>query len=1077
MGRLKKDKATWAAVLSGIFLACIILTSVREVSLTIYFEQYPEQTMTQFFYDIGNGYSEKYTSLETASEKTQITIPDAYLESMAGFRVDLTNQEGVIRVAKMALRKNGLAVANFLPEDIAGEIDQAVQSNYCIQDGVLVINNETSDGQLYFADGFVEQIKTARALQWIELLLAVLCISIFGVLVYYREKMFLAVSNISIQKKRVLAVFVFVSGTLWCYRMYVFGERVFVFSDIGDDSLSQTYPNLYRCAALIERGMQFLGFDFVSGYGAGRTINAMNIFDWMVFFGSDNLPYLMGIGQILKVVLAFLLFYYFLRLLNRREISCLIGAASYALCGHMMMRQYWKSYSNEVVLSALLLLSLELSIVKRKHAMLAAAIFLYSITLGDYNSVLVFALVVGYTIFRYFELKNFYFREFMKTISVSIFAYIVAMIGSFAFVFPSFLKSLASERARNGISMFDIQDLFQFQNFEVIITAFLRTISETLEGKNELYYAVKNMNILEGPTFYCGLVMLLFIPLAFYKLDKKRKIMAGVVTILFIAYLSLPAFRFMANGFGGVTFKLSSFWAVILMLYYGTMGIDIWLSRKGKISYVPIVSLAVILVLLGGIGFGQNQIKIDSGQLWIFLIISVFCICIVMFRKKMDTAYVGYLLAAVTFIDLFANAHVFCNSAIAVTQNRLGQVYSDRNIDYIKEQDDSVFYRIENKNNRTHYCKGLVQDYYGLVDYSGGTNMNDYLHRFLKSMNVAGMLPETDHYMTGLSNANELYDLLCVKYVLTGEEEIDNHYGLKLIAETDDAKIYENTNMLSLGYCYTSYIEENEMEKLDILDRRSALLDSVVLEPDHASQYKNLFQEKGYTDYKMNLKGSEVAYQYHEKERKVSFDEIQENKVIILTFDMKSQENIFGTLRYGNDEQCLGSVNIGSLGTNSTQSFIFTGNKLSYFICDVGDMENIKIKIYDRDVYYQKSDAYVKDRKEHAFQCSSFSSNDIAGTVETNTDAVLSFAIPYDTGWNILVDGKKADLLRVNYGFIGAYVGPGKHDIVLQYRIPYFRITMAVSAVGVAAIIFWFIYWTKQSKKTVEDSLPVTAGQ
>lgn len=890
------------------------------------------------------------------------------------------------------------------------------------------------------------------------------------VLFYFREKIYAGIGALSQRKRFLLILFVFTLGVFWCYKDYIFGNRVFVFGGIAGDSIAQTYPNLYRLAYLVENGESLFGFDFTSGYGAYRGIDAVSILDWVILFGTKNLTYLMGINQILKIILAFVLFYIYLKLVNRKEIACYIGAASYALCGHMIMRQFWKSYSNEVVVSAVLLIALELSINKKKYALLPIALVLYFTSTDAYHSVLAFGLVVGYTIFRYIEQYGLDIRGMLKTALCNICAYILAAFGAFLYLFHPLINSLGSDRAKNGMSAFNIKELFRLQNINDIRMGIIRVVSAGLEGKKVLFHGVAEPyynNILDGAIFYCGIITLLFIPFAIYKLKGVHKILAFTIVAIAIAYIIFPNLRFVANGFGGYTYKLSSFWVVILMLYYGTLGIDLWMEDGSEKQYHLVYCCSIVVVIVSLLIVSYEKEKIDFNYAMLSMLIgTIFILDIVMVsRDKIRLRNVTYILILLSYVELFSNAYIFARSDIAQTQDGVDRCYMDSSIDYIKEIDKSDFFRIEHKDNKSQINVGLVLDYCGFIDYSGGTSMNDNLHNFLDSMNIARIQPLINHYMTGLSNANELYDILSAKYIVTSEKAIDNNYGLRLLCEKDGKKIYENCNVLPIGFCYNTFIEDGDLKKLEIQERRLALLDSCVLSADVATRIEDL--NKGDSQaYKKNVGGEELVYEYDTELHKISFAEVPSDKVIELTFNLEAGWNSFGLLQYGNLEEKLGSVPIGSKEASSRQSFVFTGNNISYFQCE-NEMNDIQIVVYDRNVYYKMADQYLQERKNSQFNCTNFSSNHISGTVNNGENSILYFSIPYDKGWNVYIDGEKAELLKVNYGFIGAYMKAGEHDIVLKYQIPYMTISIIISIIGIVAIVVWCIYWKKEKKNSL----------
>lgn len=1067
-----REKKTLLVIEIGIIISVIILLfGAKEENIVIYYDQYPDNMMTQIFFDIGTGYSEEFSIICSAQNEAKLIIPKEYIPSLKNIRIDFSDKEGLFSIKRIKICKNGLTISSFSAKEIIELFDSTDAIEYNIDHNRLIINNLSIDGKCYFDDTFVRKIKNIyNSIQWKELMVAIFFVSVISLFFHFRDNIYIWVSALSQKRRFAFVLCLFILSVLWLYREYILGDIVFVFGGIAGDSVTQTYPNLYRLAYLIENRKTLFGFDFARGYGAARGIHAINFFDWMILFGTKYLAYLMGINQILKVILSFVLFYIYLRLLERKEAVCYIGAASYALCGHMIMRQFWKSYSSEVVLSALLLVALEYSVSKKKHMLLPVAVLLYCITMGEYNSVFAFGLVIGYTLFRYLDLYDFDFRELIKIISRNIAAYLIAILAGFIYLFQPLLISLNSERAKRGVSSFDFRELVHPQNINDIKIGVIRTVSEALEGREEMFRLIVHDNILEGATFYCGILIIVFIPFAIHNLKGKRKALAWTVIILAAGYIVFPNLRHVANGFGEYTYKLSSFWITILFLYYGTMGMQYWIEEERELPHFFMYGFQMFIVILSLLLVSQEKeyISFNYQQLAITIGIILLLNIAMIFRDKMSSYSIVYMLIVLACLDLFSNAYVFADSGIALTKEQIEKRYKDSSIDYIKGIENDKFYRIEHKDNRSQENFGLVLDYNGFVDYSGGASMNDDLHRFLEAMKIARIQPSSNHYMTGLNNANELYSILSAKYIITSEPAIDNDYGLKLLTEVDGKKIYENSNALSIGSCYYSYLTEEDMNQLEIKERRAALLSSCVLDAYDGEKVANIPISE-WQKYKMNLEGEEYAYEYDAASHKIVFGEIPADKVVQLTFEMGARTNNLGTLSYGSAEENLGSVLVECKGEHSSQSFVFTGNNLSWFQCSY-DIENIKLTVYNRKAYYEKVDQYLQDRKNSEFICTSFSSNHIVGTVNNDKSAVLFFSIPYNKGWNIYIDGEKAELLKVNYGFIGAYLEAGNHDIVLRYQIPYFKISLVISLIGVALIIVWCIYWNKKGKQ-IENSI------
>jgi uncharacterized membrane protein YfhO len=98
---------------------------------------------------------------------------------------------------------------------------------------------------------------------------------------------------------------------------------------------------------------------------------------------------------------------------------------------------------------------------------------------------------------------------------------------------------------------------------------------------------------------------------------------------------------------------------------------------------------------------------------------------------------------------------------------------------------------------------------------------------------------------------------------------------------------------------------------------------------------------------------------------------------------------------------------------------------------------------------------YFKDvdaRKKDTLTVSLFSQKRITGTIDLKTPKMLFFSIPFDRGWNALIDNKQVKPSLCNIGFMGFMLDPGRHTVDLYYRPPYFIASLWVT------ILFFLLY-------------------
>lgn len=88
-------------------------------------------------------------------------------------------------------------------------------------------------------------------------------------------------------------------------------------------------------------------------------------------------------------------------------------------------------------------------------------------------------------------------------------------------------------------------------------------------------------------------------------------------------------------------------------------------------------------------------------------------------------------------------------------------------------------------------------------------------------------------------------------------------------------------------------------------------------------------------------------------------------------------------------------------------------------------------------------------------------------TTNLATDGYVMTTIPYDTGFNVYVDGVKVEPEIVNNYFLGFQVPAGSHEIVITYIMPGFVIGIISTVIGcmMLSLILYLEYFKKRRKK------------
>jgi hypothetical protein len=82
-----------------------------------------------------------------------------------------------------------------------------------------------------------------------------------------------------------------------------------------------------------------------------------------------------------------------------------------------------------------------------------------------------------------------------------------------------------------------------------------------------------------------------------------------------------------------------------------------------------------------------------------------------------------------------------------------------------------------------------------------------------------------------------------------------------------------------------------------------------------------------------------------------------------------------------------------------------------------------------------------------------FAMNRAGALVRSTQPVILSYSQTAASGWRLAIDGKRAESLRVNGLFLGAFVPAGEHRVTWSYRTPYLAAGATISILSLLATV------------------------
>jgi uncharacterized membrane protein YfhO len=149
------------------------------------------------------------------------------------------------------------------------------------------------------------------------------------------------------------------------------------------------------------------------------------------------------------------------------------------------------------------------------------------------------------------------------------------------------------------------------------------------------------------------------------------------------------------------------------------------------------------------------------------------------------------------------------------------------------------------------------------------------------------------------------------------------------------------------------------------------------------------------------------------------------------------------------------------------QAFVIDENQKEKF----RDFPLLNLSDTTNGLSFEEFGRYISALKKDTLAITTHSQNIIKGKITFQKKKLLFFSIPYDKGWHAKVDGKDAELMLVNIGFMGLVLDKGQHEIVIEFQPPYVKESIYVSATGLLIfVVLILVSWRKKRFKSTSSS-------
>lgn len=586
-------------------------------------------------------------------------------------------------------------------------------------------------------------------------------------------------------------------------------------------------------------------------------------------------------------------------------------------------------------------------------------------------------------------------------------------------------------------SYFDLLDL---------ITSHFALLETTIRSSGD--------NVL--PNIYTGILTFILLPLFLVnnKIKLKEKATYVVLIIFFVFCFNNNCAEYIWHAFhfpNDLPYRYSYMYSFIIAV----MGYKTILNFKGiKVKDIAYTGLAIISFVIICQKFLTN--KMTNSTIYATIIfVALWCGFLFLLKNKnAQKKTVSFVL--VTFIL----CETIISSIVGLPLNQDNKNYKEN----YKTYTDAINY-IDNKDSgfyRTELCylnTRMDPAYYGYNGISVFSSMAyESYSQLQSSLGMQGNKVNSYTYNTQTPVYNMMFN---IKYLIQTDVSLAPSSNLyKKIHTTSDKKsnVYESKYNLPIAYCVNSKIDDWVTDEGNPFEIQS---DFVKL----ATGYSNVFKPVKYNSTDFDA---------------VSGDDVTENGTYWL--EKSDSSSNYGTETVslsptidGNLYLYVKSSDLKTITVNSEKVSDITQSMEDAYILDLGyhnkgdevlvslDASKMESESTSFDFYcYTADDTVVKNMYNslagNSLNVESYSDTTIKGTVKAKENCYLYSSIPYDDGWSVYVDGKKAETFEIGGTLLAIELTPGQHKIEYKYFPVGFLYGIIISAVTVFGLCVFYIY-------------------
>lgn len=565
-------------------------------------------------------------------------------------------------------------------------------------------------------------------------------------------------------------------------------------------------------------------------------------FFWLTLpFPSEAVPYLMAPLLILKIGLAAVAAYTYLKRYVKNKEFAVIGALLYALSGYSIYNIFFNHFHEAMIVFPFLLAAIDEYMETKRRGILAITVFAacfinYYFFVGQVIFVIIYWFVRMFTYSYKIKLKEFL---------VMAFEIVLGFAGTAVLLIPSILVVSSNNRVDNSLmgwstlvynspqrymdilkSFFFPQDIPAYPNFTPDSNAKWASLSAWL------------------PLFGCTGVI------AFLQYQKRTHWLKKLIPIL-IMIAFVPIFNSVFQMFNAQYYARWFYMLTLVMVLATVMALENsktnWkraLTWSGAIT----AGIAFLIGFMPNGGEDENESTIGlmrfSDRFWIYAAISLIGLSLLagllILLKKDKKKFLNLTTIAVAVIVLGYSTY-----ALALGKS-YGYSSTDYMIPYVINKEDNI---------DLPDVKNVRSDFYSSMDNSAmfwqipsiqafHSVVPESIMEFYPSIGVkrdVGSRPETDVYgLRSFTSTRWLFNYKDDSSSFERSDGVTEMPGWKYYDTQNNFNIYENENFIPMGFTYDKFVTREQYNQVHEGNRHLLLLKAMVLDSEDFEKYSDI---------------------------------------------------------------------------------------------------------------------------------------------------------------------------------------------------------------------------------------------